>query len=87
MRSLMILVALVAFTVVSAGSAAAFQCPKLVAQIDGLAGNRFDDTAWRARNLAAEGKKLHTEGKHPEAEKKGIEGLALMGVKVEPTHK
>ena len=87
MRSLLTVAAVVGFTLVSVVSAAAFQCPKLVAQIDTLTNNRFDGTAWQARSLAAEAKRLHSEGKHTESEKKGIEGLALLGVKAEPTHK
>jgi hypothetical protein len=86
MRSLLTAAAVVVFTLASVVSASAFQCPKLVAQIEQTAGNRFDETAYKARNLAAEGKKLHSEGKHPEAEKAGIDGLALLGVIVEPTH-
>jgi len=68
--------------VFAAGPALAFQCPKLVGQIDAAAGNRFDATAYDAKVKAAEASKLHAAGKHAEAEKAAKEGLDKLGVKM-----
>jgi hypothetical protein len=65
--------------VLTAGSAGAFQCPKLVAQINNEAGNRLDAASYDAKQLGAEAAKLHAEGKHAEAEKAAKEGLAKLG--------
>jgi hypothetical protein len=67
--------------VLFAGPALAFQCPKLVTQINNAAGNRFDAAAYEAKQKAAEANKLHGEGKHAEAEKAAKEGLAKLGIK------
>jgi len=75
----------VVFTILAAGavavtgSAQAFQCPKLVAQINDETGNRLDSASYEAKQLAAEAAKLHAEGKHAEAEKAAKEGLAKIG--------
>ena len=66
----------------AAGPALAFQCPKLVGQIDAAAGNRFDATAYDAKVKAAQASKLHAEGKHADAEKAAKEGLNMLGVKM-----
>lgn len=66
----------------AAGPAFAFQCPKLVGQINASAGNRFDNSAYEARMKSAEASKLHAEGKHAEAEKAAKEGLGKLGVKM-----
>ena len=63
------------------GIADAFQCPKLVSQINTTAGNRFDGAAQEARTKAAEADRLHKEGKHAEAEKTAKEALDRLGVK------
>jgi opacity protein-like surface antigen len=63
-----------------ASAAHAFQCPKLVNQINGAAGNRLDAAGYDARMKAAEADKLHKEGKHAEAEKAGKEGLQKLGI-------
>jgi hypothetical protein len=68
--------------VFAAGPASAFQCPKLVGQINASAGNRFDNAAYDARVKAAEAQKLHAEGKHAESEKAAKEGLDKLGVKM-----
>ena len=65
--------------ILAAGSADAFQCPKLVAQINNEAGNRLDGASYDAKQLAAEAAKLHAEGKHAEAEKAAKDGLAKLG--------
>ena len=64
-----------------AGAADAFQCPKLVAQINAAAGNRLDAAGYDARMKAAEADRLHKEGKHAESEKAAKEGLDKLGIK------
>jgi hypothetical protein len=68
--------------VFAAGPALAFQCPKLVAQLNGAAGNRFDNAAYEAKVKAAEAQKLHAEGKHAESEKVAKDALTKLGVKM-----
>jgi hypothetical protein len=64
-----------------ASPAFAFQCPKLVKQIQDISGNRFDAAAAQARVDAPKAAKLHAEGKHAESEKAAKETLAKLGVK------
>ncbi|HEV8472528.1 MAG TPA: hypothetical protein VGR82_07115 [Methylomirabilota bacterium] len=64
-----------------ASAADAFQCPKLIAQINNAAGNRLDAAGYDARQKAAEADKLHKEGKHAESEKAAKEGLDKLGIK------
>jgi hypothetical protein len=59
----------------------AFQCPKLVKQLQDSTGNRFDPTAADAKVAAARSQSLHTAGNHAEAEKVAKEALAKLGVK------
>ena len=59
----------------------AFQCPKLIGQINDAAGNRFDAAAYDARMKAAEADQLHKAGKHAESEKAAKEGLEKLGIK------
>lgn len=63
-----------------AGAADAFQCPKLIAQINAAAGNRLVAAGYEARQKAAEADRLHKEGKHAESEKAAKEGLAKLGI-------
>ena len=79
MKKLIAFSAVVMFAVAS--PALAFQCPKLVKQIQDTAGNRFDATAAQARVDAATAAKLHAEGKHAESEKAAKDTLAKLGVK------
>lgn len=79
MRKLVVLSAIAAVAVAS--PAWAFQCPKLVKQINDTVGNRFDATAAQARIDAAAAAKLHGEGKHAESEKAAKDTLAKLGVK------
>ena len=79
MRKVIALAAVLTFAVVS--PALAFQCPKLVQQINATVGNRFDAAAAQARVDAATVAKLHAEGKHAESEKAAQETLAKLGVK------
>ena len=79
MKKLLALSAVLTFVVVS--PAFAFQCPKLVQQINTTAGNRFDAAAAQARVDATNVAKLHSEGKHADSEKLAKETLAKLGVK------
>ena len=58
----------------------AFQCPKLVKQIEDEAGQRFDDAAYSAQRSAEEATALHKAGKHAEAEAKAKEAKKLLGL-------
>jgi hypothetical protein len=69
------------FLVLGAGPALAFQCPKLVGQINAEANRRFDSASYDAKIKAAEASKLHAEGKHAESEAAAKEGLAKLGMK------
>ena len=64
-----------------ATAADAFQCPKLVKQINDAASNRLDAAAYDARVKAAEAEQLHKDGKHAESEKAAKEGLDKLGIK------
>jgi hypothetical protein len=66
------------FVALAAGPALAFQCPKLIAEINNAAGNRLDSAGYDAREKAAEADKLHKEGKHAESVKAAQEGLATL---------
>ena len=79
MKKLIAISAVLTFAAVS--PAFAFQCPKLVQQINATAGNRFDAAAAQARVDAASAAKLHAEGKHAESEKMAKDTLAKLGVK------
>ena len=72
-------VALIALTLST--PAFAFQCPKLVKQINDATATRFDATAANAKQAAANSQALHAAGKHAEAEKMAKEALASLGVK------
>jgi hypothetical protein len=76
------LIALVALTAVALSSAAdAFQCPKLVKQINEATAQRFDAAASGAKQTAIEVQALHDAGKHAEAEQKAKDALTTLGVK------
>ena len=77
-RSLMA-VGVLAFIAVFATQAAAFQCPKLIGQINAEVGNRVDAASNDAKALAAEADALHKAGKHAESEAKAKEALAKLG--------
>jgi hypothetical protein len=69
------------FALLLASPASAFQCPKLVKQIQDLTARRFDKTAAAAKQAAAQAQALHTAGKHAESEKMAKEALGTLGVK------
>ncbi len=75
-----VVIALVSIGVLWAGSALAFQCPKLVAKINNEAQKRFDNASYEAKMKGAEATKLHAAGKHAEAEKVAKEGLQKLGM-------
>ena len=76
------LTAVVALTALTFSAPAfAFQCPKLVKQINDETARRFDATAANAKQAAAEANALHAAGKHAEAEAKAKEALDKLGVK------
>ena len=82
MKHLMLtLVGIGTFVALAAGPALAFQCPKLIGQINDATGNRFDGAAYDAKMKAAAAQKLHAEGKHAESVKTAQEGLAVLGMK------
>ena len=70
------------FVLSAAGPALAFQCPKLVRQINDEAGRRFDNASYDAKTKAAAATKLHSEGKHADSEKVAKEALAQLGIKM-----
>ena len=77
-RMVVVVLGLAVLTVASA--AQAFQCPKLIGQINAAANNRLDAAGYEARAKAAEADRLHKEGKHAESEKAAKEGLAKLGI-------
>jgi hypothetical protein len=70
------LVALLVF--VFAGQALAFQCPKLVGQINTATATRYDPAAAAAKVAAVRAMELHQAGKHVEAEKMAKDALASL---------
>ena len=74
------IVALIGLALLST-SVEAFQCPKLVKQLQDATGQRFDATAADAKNAAAEANALHAAGKHAEAEKVAKDALTKLGIK------
>ena len=69
MHRLVLTLALSAVAVLFAGQALAFQCPKLVAQIDAATATRYDPAAADAKIQAMAAAQLHKDGKHADAEK------------------
>jgi hypothetical protein len=63
-----------------AAPADAFQCPKLVKQLQDTTARRFDRAAADAKVAAAQAQTLHTAGKHAESEKVAKEALAKLGM-------
>lgn len=79
-RFIMIAVAAGAFVFALSAPALAFQCPKLVKQIQDEAGQRLDDASYSAARAAEQAAALHKDGKHAEAEAKAKEGLKILGL-------
>ena len=61
--------------------ALAFQCPKLVKQLDDATAQRYDAAASSAKIAAKDAAALHAAGKHAEAEKMAKDALAALGNK------
>jgi hypothetical protein len=81
MRRFALMFAMVAVgSVLAAGPALAFQCPKLVAQINDATGNRLDSASYDAKQKGAEAAKLHAAGKHADSVKMAQDGLKLIGM-------
>jgi hypothetical protein len=78
-RFMILIVVAAVVAVLFAGPVFAFQCPRLIAQINTESGNRFDASSAGAKQKAAEAQKLHAEGKHADSEKVAKEGLAMLG--------
>ena len=79
-RIALTLALIAAATLPVAAPALASQCPKLINQISGAAGNRLDNAGYAAREKAAEAAKLHGEGKHADSVKAAQEGLKMLGM-------
>jgi hypothetical protein len=76
------LIALAAVTALMLSTPAyAFQCPKLVKQLNDETARRFDAAAANAKVKAAEASALHGAGKHAESEKVAKDALASLGIK------
>jgi len=59
----------------------AFQCPKLVKQLNDATAQRYDAAAANAKVAATQASALHAAGKHAEAEKMAKDALATLGIK------
>jgi len=81
MQTLALTVVVGLLALLLATPASAFQCPKLVKQIQDATGNRFDATAADAKIAAGKAQALHTAGNHAESEKVAKEALAKLGIK------
>ena len=76
------LTAVVALTALTLSTPAfAFQCPKLVKQLNDATAQRFDAAATNAKVQAQEASALHAAGKHAESEKMAKDALATLGIK------
>ena len=58
----------------------AFQCPKLVKQLNDATATRFDAAAANGKQAAADANALHGAGKHAGAEKRAKDALATLGM-------
>ena len=65
---------------IAAGPALAFQCPLLLKQIQDATAGKSDAASKRALELAAEGDKLHKEGKHAESVAKMEEAARVINL-------
>ena len=69
-----------ALVAVASGPALAFQCPLLLKQIQDATAGKTDANSKRALELAAEGDKLHKEGKHAESVAKMEEAAKVINL-------
>ena len=65
---------------VLAGPAVAFQCPLLIKQIEDATAGKTDANSTKAKELAAEAKKLHEAGKHAESIAKADEAAKVISL-------
>jgi hypothetical protein len=79
-RVAFVLSVVLALVLAVVGPSSAFQCPKLIQKVNEEAGNRLDEPAYNARQLAEEADALHKAGKHAEAEAKAKEALKQLGM-------
>jgi hypothetical protein len=79
MRIIVLALAVIGF---AAGPALASQCPALIKQIMDQTGNRLDNGANAARELARQADTLHKDGKHAESEAKAQEAADAAGIKL-----
>jgi len=79
-RFALVVTVVLVLAVAVAGPSWASQCPKLIQKINDEAGNRLDDAAYNARQLAAEAEELHKAGKHAESEAKAKEAMKQLGI-------
>ena len=77
MKTLVTAVAVVLFAV---GPALAGQCPLLIKQVQDATAGKTDDASKKANALAAEAKKLHDEGKHPQSVAKAEEAAKAINL-------
>lgn len=77
MRKIALALALVG---IAAGPALAFQCPLLLKQIQDATAGKTDASSKKALELAAEGDKLHKEGKHAESVAKMEEAAKVINL-------
>lgn len=80
MHRLILTAALALTALLLSTPALAFQCPKLVKQINDSTATRFDAAAANAKVKAVEANDLHSQGKHAEAEKTAKDALQSIGV-------
>jgi ATP/maltotriose-dependent transcriptional regulator MalT len=81
MKSLALAAVVALLALVLASPASAFQCPKLIKQLQDATSTRYDATAADAKQAAVRAQALHTEGKHAESEKVAKDALAKLGIK------
>jgi hypothetical protein len=77
MKTILLTIAALGFV---AAPAFAHECPLLHKQVMDAAEYRFDDAAFKAKTLAAEGDALHKAGKHDESVAKYNEAAEAMGL-------
>jgi hypothetical protein len=77
MKTLVMALALIGM---AAGPAMAFQCPLLLKQIQDATAGKTDAGSKKALEIAAEGEKLHKEGKHAESVAKMEEAAKVISL-------
>lgn len=81
MKSLALMIGVGVVALLLPSPALAFQCPKLVTQLQTATATRFDPTAANAKVAAAQAQALHAAGNHAESEKVAKEALGKLGIK------